>query len=138
MNSGDVKVTVPVGCLLEHIVNGQKKLIEKYKDIEAKNLGREVHHYPLNLDKCQDQQHLKDLAWRVTEEIGEAMNCLKNKPWKNSQMLTDKEHYIEEVADALHFFVELCIASGLDTAEKIYEAYARKHAVNEFRQRTNY
>ena len=138
MNSADVVVKLPTGDLLATIVDKQLELINKYKEIEAKNLGREIHNYPVNIDSCQGQQHLKDLAWRVTEEIGEAMNCLKNKPWKNSQMVTDKEHYIEEIADAMHFFVELCIASGLDTAEKIYIAYAKKQEVNKFRQRSNY
>jgi hypothetical protein len=41
------------------------------------------------------------------------------------------------LADALHFFVELCITAGM-SAEDLARIYHRKHAVNKFRQRSNY
>jgi len=123
--------------MLEAIFERQKELIEKYHPIEKKNGLLITEDMPVNLNDAKGQQRLKDFAWRVTEEIGEAMNCLKNKPWKQTQMETDVEHYYEELVDAFHFFVELCIISGL-TAKDLCDIYFKKSEVNKFRQRSGY
>jgi len=123
--------------MLEAIFDRQKELMEKYHPIEAANdllLSPDV---PVDLDSAKGQARLKDFAWRVTEELGEAMNCLKNKPWKQTQMLTDRDHFYEELADALHFMVELFILSGLD-AKDVAMLYLKKSLVNKFRQRSEY
>lgn len=136
MNVNDIEKEEVEGDLLEAIFVRQHELMSKYHDIEAKN-GFKVPTIPVNIDDAQGQTHLKDFAWRITEELGEAMNCLKNKPWKRTQMETDREHYHEEIVDAFHFFVELCIMSGFD-ARSLAEMYLKKSLVNKFRQRSNY
>lgn len=123
-------------CLLTAIFEKQKSLHEKYVDIETKK-GILTSHGPVDLNTCHGQQIIKDFMWRVTEEIGEAANCLKNKPWKSTEMLTDEAHYKEELMDALHFFIELLILSGF-TAESAYDLYFKKNKVNQFRQGSNY
>ena len=52
-------------------------------------------------------------------------------------MHTDVTHYVEELIDALHFFVELLILSGLK-AEDAFRIYFKKSEVNKFRQRSKY
>jgi len=124
--------------LLCTIWESQKHLIRKYHDIERRNgcvVIPEVNWG--DLDDRYVQMRLKDLMQRCVEELGEAMNCLKNKPWKNSYVETDKPHFEEELADALHFFVELCLTAGV-SAEDLFTLYMKKHAVNEFRQDSNY
>lgn len=127
-----------VSDLLETIFAGQHQLMIQYEDIERRNGATVI---PSNrhgqLDARDVQIRLKDLSWRMTEELGEAMNCLKNKPWKQSFIATDIEHFEEEIADALHFFVELCLTAGID-AEKLFRLYFLKHAVNQFRQESKY
>lgn len=139
MNINDVtNPTTTEGLdMLEAIFQKQRQLIEKYHPIEAANGLLQTHDVPVNLDDAKGQARLKDMTWRVVEELGEAMNCLKNKPWKQTQMETDKDHYLEEIADAFHFFIELCITSGLD-AKGLYDLYFRKNQVNQFRIRSNY
>jgi hypothetical protein len=137
MNINDVEFQDRGGDMLEEIFARQRELMEKYHVIEAKNGLLQTPDIPVNLHDAKGQARLKDFAWRITEELGEAMNCLKNKPWKQTQMLTDVKHYYEELADAFHFFVELCILSGLN-ARDLYELYFRKSEVNKFRQRSNY
>ena len=139
MNIKDFKeVELPVGlCRLEAIFSQQHHLMDKYKDIEARNLGSSYPLCPVDMNSCQGQQKLKDYAWRITEEIGESMSSLKNKPWKSTHVATDVDHYREELADAFHFFVELCILSGIE-ADDLFKLYFRKAEVNAFRQRTNY
>lgn len=137
MNTLDVESVAVDGDKLENIFEYQLTLMKKYEEIEAKNNLLQTSDVPVDIDSPAGQARLKDFAWRVTEELGEAMNCLKNKPWKQTHMLTDRNHYEEELADAFHFFVELCILSGIN-ANKLFDLYFRKNQVNQFRQRSNY
>jgi len=125
---------------LELMFERQIELSKKYAEIEDKVLGFPLPHtdtYDHNLDDPKVQFKIKEEMWRVTEELGEAANCLKNKPWKQTQVPTDREHYEEELADAFHFFLEVLILSGID-AKKLYELYFKKSEVNKFRQRSQY
>lgn len=138
MNVNDFNNQAPTDQdLLKMIFERQKALMDKYDPIESKNLGYQIPTGVLDIDNSQHQQRLKDFAWRITEEIGEAMNCLKNKPWKSSHMKTDEVHYLEELVDAFHFMVELLIHSGF-TAESLAAMYMDKNDVNLFRIRSNY
>ena len=97
---------------LELVYTEQKKLISIYDKLEAKNTGRPelLLLYPdfnFDLDSIQIQLHLKDIMWRITEELGEAYEAFaKNKTIKN-------DHFYEELSDALHFFMELMIFSNI-------------------------
>ena len=137
MNVTDVKNKAPkTQDMLKEIFEFQKHLHEKYVVIESAK-GILTSKGEVDLNTCHGQQILKDYMWRVTEEIGEAANCLKSKPWKQSEILTDEVHYKEEIIDALHFFIELLILSGF-TAESVYELYFKKQEVNKFRIRSKY
>jgi len=131
-------IQIPEGDMLQTIFDGQHELIAKYHEIEERRGALViVPEYFGDLDLRYVQWRIKDLAYRMVEELTEATNTLKNKPWKQSEVTTDKLHFYEELADALHFYVELCITAGMD-AEDLARIYHRKHAVNEFRQRSNY
>lgn len=138
MNTKDVKGPEAVsGCRLKLIFDHQRELMEKYHEIEKRNGLLQTEEVPVDLDDSRGQARLKDFAWRVTEELGEAMNCLKNKPWKQTHILTDTDHYEEEISDAFHFFIELCLLSGIDE-NRLYELYFKKNQVNQFRQQSQY
>lgn len=126
------------GDLLATIFAGQEELMEKYHEIEKRN-GCVVVEPELRgeIDDRDVQMRVKDLMERCIEELMESANTLKNKPWKNTFVATDRDHFYEELADALHFFIELCITVGLD-ADSLFKLYFRKHAVNQFRQESNY
>lgn len=131
-------VELPSGDLLESIFDGQNVLMEQYHDIEARNGAYVI--MPTDMGHLDDrtvQARIKHLAFCVVEELTEATGCLKNKPWKQDMIATNVEHFQEEIADALHFFVELCITAGLD-AEDLALLYHRKHKVNQFRQESGY
>jgi dimeric dUTPase (all-alpha-NTP-PPase superfamily) len=123
--------------MLMMIFRKQMDLMETYHKIEASNGCLITPDVPVDLHSHLGQHRLKDFAWRITEELGEAMNCLKCKPWKVTPMATDVQHYKEEIADAFHFFVELCILSGI-SPEDLFNIYMRKNEVNQFRQRSEY
>lgn len=136
LDKEDVKL--PEGDLLMNIFEAQHELIDKYSDIEHSRGALVIDPDEFgNIDHRFVQWRIKDLMQRCIEEMMEAANCLKNKPWKQSEVTTDKTHYYEEIADALHFFVEMCITSGMD-AEDLALMYHKKHAVNQFRQESKY
>lgn len=137
MNVNDAEKEQIKGDKLDAIFVRQKELMEKYHNIEKEKGLLQTDLVPVDINSHLGQARLKDFAWRITEELGEAMNCLKNKPWKQTQMETDRTHYEEEIIDAFHFFIELCILSGFD-ADSLAEMYLRKSQVNKFRQRSNY
>ena len=132
----DFKLVVEPRDLLKMMIDKQKELMEKYGEIERRK-GIDSHH-PIDIHTCRGQQRVKDLMWRIVEELGEAANCLKNKPWKKSELSTDVDHFNEELSDALHFFLELLISVHIDSADKIANLYLKKARVNKFRQRSNY
>lgn len=207
---------VPAEDKLQAIFKQQRLLMEKYHEIEHMTTGAIIPTPPLNLHLMTHQLRLKDFAWRVTEELGEAleavpdwahveeeisdalhfltelsilaaypldsgactleslfnaandlmgpsktafreqnqvcltyragvvmmhlsraMNCLKNKPWKQTHMITDTAHFYNCIAETWMAFFQLCIVAGID-AVKLYDLYSRKKQVNEFRQGSNY
>ena len=63
----------------------------------------------------------------VIEETLEYLNSIGRKPWRPNPLPLDKQ--LEELADLLHFFLELILRSGF-TWEQLTEAYTKKHAIN--------
>lgn len=143
MNVKDFQLELPEGRdLLMLIFEKQFELMTRYHEIEANNLGFtfptvEKMGEGLDINNTRVQYRIKDFMWRITEELGEAANTLKNKPWKNTHMVVDETHYLEEIIDAVHFLVELLIMSGF-TPESLTTLYLNKNAVNQFRIRSQY
>jgi len=78
-----------------------------------------------------------DAAWMFTSELGLCMNCLKNKPWKQTHMETDVVYLRTKLIGAFIHFVAMLKTAGL-SADDIYSYYFKKNKVNQFRQRSNY
>lgn len=93
------------GDRLVLIFNRQKELMEKYHNIELRSGLLQTEECPVNLDDKRGQARIKDFAWRITEEIGEALEALD---------YGDEIHYKEELIDGLHFLTELTILAGFD------------------------
>lgn len=69
--------------------------------------------------------------------LGLCCNCLKNKPWKQTQMLTDKDNFKANVIKAWKSYISALMVAGLNP-ESIAALYLKKSQVNQFRQRSNY
>ena len=106
MNITDTVSPEATGDRLEMIFDRQKELHNKYKGIEEENkCGWGIlQGKPFNLEQAQSQAYVKDLCWRVTEEIAEANEAHNH---------IEKIHAKEEMADALHFLVELLLVVGI-------------------------
>lgn len=94
---------------LEEIFQRQQTYLASLKTIYFLN-GYELHakNPPWDLNGRNEQEEFRLLAWRYTEELVEA--CAEADPQK----------YITEMADALHFLVEIAIYAGITPAD-IYQ-----------------
>lgn len=94
---------------LEAIFDRQKELMEKYHEIEFKSGLMQTEDCPVNLDDKKGQARIKDFAWRITEEIGEALDAIENEKGESALL-----HFHEELIDGLHFLTEMTILTGYD------------------------
>ena len=69
-------------------------------------------------------------------ELQEALDETGWKPWATSRHVNE-DAYLNELVDALHFFVNL-FALGGGTADDLYERYCRKNDKNRARQLSGY
>ena len=114
MNINDVKLEdlhLGPGDKLDQIFQRQFELMQKYHGIEKANGLLVCEDVPVDLHDSKGQFRLKDFAWRITEELGEALEAFEKHP-------KIREHYDEEIADALHFLTEFTILAGV-TVERM-------------------
>ena len=78
-----------------------------------------------------------ELFWRITTNLGLAANCLKQKPWKQTHVFTDKTKFNGYLFYALLNYIILCQYNGI-TAKNLYQTYFKKNEVNHFRIGSNY
>lgn len=79
---------------LDFLLARQSELIEKYKVIEG------MPDPPMDINTKETQIWVKDFLWRVTEELMEAYEA---------KLSNNHEHFLEELSDALHFYLEIFI-----------------------------
>lgn len=103
MNINHAVEEVVVGDKLKMIFTRQRELMEKYHHIEARSGLCQTEDCPVNLNDKRGQARLKDFAWRITEEVGEALDAANH-----------SEHYQEELIDGLHFLTEFTMMAGKD------------------------
>jgi len=80
---------------------------------------------------------MKASTWDVVYQLNLGRNCLKNKPWKQTGMLTDIPKYKGYLIRAFLEFLVLCTSWGLDDHD-IFEIYWKKNCCNVFRQKSKY
>lgn len=89
--------------ILPMIFIKQEQLMTKYRDIEH------LPDWPVSLHTHSGQKVLKDFAWRTVEELTESYEAW----FKHKNRVDAEPHALEELADAMHFFVELMLYAGV-------------------------
>lgn len=74
---------------------------------------------------------------QFVEQLAMMCNCLKNKPWKQSMMKTDREAFYGRLTNAWICYMAILAMAGMKPTD-IADTYLRKSQVNQFRQRSNY
>ena len=126
------------------MIKGTSDIRDMYPEIlDSKKLDElSLPHNP-DLLTCGRRYNLNDyslyksMLWDVTYHLNIARNFLKNKPWKQSQMMTNEEAYQEELVKAFICMMGAFYEMGIDDAN-LYYIYFKKHMVNRFRQKSLY
>lgn len=88
------------------------ELMIEFESVEEKN-GLLLHNsIPVDLNSKKGQASIRTTAWRITEEVCEAIQA---------DYRLDRPAFREEVADILSFLIELMILCGI-TAEEVSES----------------
>lgn len=109
-------------CRLEEIFQKQASYLRTLAPIyEHNEFFSHARPMPWSLNSRVYQEEFRLLAWRCTEEVFEALEYL----YSNQEAVLDnrpeaKAKFHEEIADAFHFFVELCLATGITSRDVIY------------------
>lgn len=108
-------------CRLKEIFIRQAEYVASLRPIYTRNgFLNHASLMPWPLNHVGAQEEFRLLAWRFTEEVMEALHhyrlCLDEETFMTESC---HKHFREEVADSLHFFVELCLATGVSTDDLI-------------------
>ena len=89
------------------------------------------------LDGIPMEQWIQKETLAMLSELAELIDEVNFKWWKNPKPV-DSDKVKEELVDILHFFVSMCIKTGMDAAElhqryldKNKENFARQHGTSE-------
>lgn len=83
-----------------------------------------------------EESGLNELITDFVMDLGMMCNCLKNKAWKQTNMLTDRDNFLKQLKLVWQDYVSIM---GTEmNAEEIANIYLKKSQVNKFRQRSNY
>lgn len=102
------EIEIPDRHLMLEILDQQSHLMVKYHPIEQSN-GIILPAHPWFIDDIAVQLRVKDMFWRATEEMAEAMQVVPDITWEDRPPL----HFFEELADALHFLAEGSIIGSM-------------------------
>ena len=111
-------------------------------DDALEDFNKDVEHVrsyiPAFTKACDESHRMEDhMLWSVAYHINISRNFLKNKPWKQTQELTDVTRYAEQVVLGFIKYLGYLAAVGF-TPESLYVLFYKKHRVNEFRQTSGY
>jgi len=121
--------------ILQTMFKQQREHMEKYAEIAPDaQVPPELWG---DIDNRQVQAAVREFASYTVEELYEAINHLKNKPWKQTDKTTDLGAFHEELADAWHFWIEMHIIAGIDPTA-VFRAYFAKTLINKERQSNGY
>lgn len=73
----------------------------------------------------------------IVLNLGLAGNCLKNKKWKQTEVMTDINAFKGRYYNAFYHFLLLCRLLGM-SLDDLYLVYMKKSVVNKFRQESKY
>lgn len=107
---------------LTEMYNKQLNVAIKYKDIER------LPKWPLSIDAKSSQVVFKDFLYRISEELSESYETVVDPSTKVFDEEGLELHAVEELADALHFYLELLIYVGIGPERLIkwYDEYEYK------------
>lgn len=113
----------------EEIIDGLHFLVE------LTQIAGYTHAFVVDIDTREDIKLVN--PWPIIYNLGLLCNTLKNKPWKQTQMLTDKNNFNKYLSEVWYWYL-LLLKQEVGTLTDVYLYYFKKQEVNKFRQRSKY
>lgn len=104
---------------------------QQQKFMELLHKERDFPSFPVDTDSKEGQKILKNITHECMHELFESNLILKNSKDHRATDVKgfDRDAYIEELCDVLHYFFEIAILSGISIQE-LYEMYMKKGLIN--------
>lgn len=104
------------------------------KQVEFMNILREKRDhpdFPVDMTTKVGQRCVKDIAHECMHELFEAIHLLKDAKKHRRTVVGnfDRDAFLEELADTLHYYVGLCALADV-SADELYRAYMKKGTIN--------
>lgn len=109
------------------------RMFQHQRAMQERSFGGDPYLFPVD----QKIQYLKDMILALEDELHEAMQEFTWKPWSSATPNIDYPRIQSELVDAWHFFMNLCITTGLDP-QLLTEKYFLKAELNRKRQEEGY
>ena len=120
---------------LNDYVFRKNKLKDKaWQNLNMQSIVNSVIENKLNVNELPNEW-LMNYSKAIQEELIELDEELLWKWWSKDEI--DIQNIRVELIDILHFLISAMMCAGLD-AEKVFDIYKQKHAINLKRQDTNY
>lgn len=118
--------------MLEDMFEKQVELMKILRDADK------LPEWPVDLTSKPGQRIIKETIYYMFEELAEASFTLRNKMHRISDVRSiDIDHYKEELSDALAFFLEVCVMSGISPKE-LHEQFVKKNSIVQERIKNGY
>lgn len=85
----------------------------------------------------EEVMNMRKSLWDITYALNIARNCLKNKPWKQSGVMTNEILYQSLLVEAFVYMMGYYARLGIDSGS-LYYLYFKKNMVNQFRIKSQY
>lgn len=122
---------------------GEEELETPFRAWLLAQRGLQINSFGMNPSKLPLDARISFVswnAWAVEDELHEAMREVGWKPWATSRHF-NREAFLQEIVDALHFIGNMVLAAGGDTetlADELWQLYQDKAEINAQRQREGY
>lgn len=107
-------------------------ILDHQRQLQSSSFGAD----PCTMQGDQRAQYIRDMTLALIDELSEALNETGWKPWASSRHV-NRDAYIAELVDAVHFLANLFLVVGA-TEEEIVSAYLAKAEKNRLRQLNGY
>lgn len=110
--------------IIKDMMSGMNYLLAMQRTVESA-WGRQVD----PTDPEAVSKYVREVILCATDELHEVLAEVHWKPWKEARGIKDVARYRSEMADVMHFVLDLYLAAGL-TGEDIVMDYMTKHYTN--------
>jgi len=108
------------------------EIFARQRELQTRSFGVD----PASLDENERVRYVIDMNMALQDELHEALGEIGWKPWATSRHF-NRDAYVGELIDALHFLVNLFLVAGAD-ADEVHNLYLAKANKNARRQQDGY